>query len=193
MTALFTDMQMAELKGDRYKIQAKKMAEKLAPFAEAAVEFYAKEVRPESQRILDDLKHADWAFAFEFKSYDFRDLPGNGNEVVQWKRNCKGDEENAGVLDVVYAEFSHSDRVCMRDPRGTMFAVDGVRDSMWRIWRWTDFRTRLLTEFGLDPKHFEFKTIATAVHGNQRLFKNDSIREFMNHVYLVYKQFPKKN
>ena len=197
MTALFTYNQIDEIEAELYKIRSKKMAEKLEPFVAGAVEFYAKEMRTESDRMLDELKQYGRTDAFFFKSYDFSAIPGRGNAVTKWKRPSNGTEENA-MLDTAYAEFSHTDRVCLRDPRGTMFGVNGVRESMWRIWRWTDFRTRLLAELGLDSKrldhkHFEFKIRSSQYQDNERLFKNDDIPEYHNTVFLMYNEFPKKN
>lgn len=186
MTALFTPNQMNELKEDRYKIHAKKMAESLEPFAAVAVKFYAEQMRPASQRILDDLKYSDWAYAFEFNSYDFRNIPGGGHAIRDWV----SEDDASGMSD--YYDISHYDRVSARDPCGTMLSIGHMKEMMWTIWRWTDIRTRLLTELGLDSEHFEFKNLAGIVSGDSRLFSDDRIPEYVNKVHLVYKQFPKK-
>jgi hypothetical protein len=182
MTALFTPNQMNELKEDRYKVHAKKMAERLEPFVAVAVKFYAEQMRPASQRILDDLKYSDWAYAFEFNSYDFRNIPGGGHAVPQEQvdRDLKH-------------YFSYYDLISASDPCGTIFGGHDTKEMMWSIWRWTDFRTRLLAELGLDPEHFDFKNLAGVVSGDPRLFKDDLITEYRNKVHIVYKQFPKKN
>lgn len=181
MTALFTPSQMNELKEDRYKIHAKKMAERLEPFVAVAVKFYAEQMRPASQRILDDLKYSDWAYAFEFNSYDFRNIPGGGHVVPQEQ-----------VDTDLKHYFSYYDLISASDPCGTMFAIGHAEETMWSIWRWTDFHTRLLAELGLDPEHFDFKNLAEVVSGDQRLFKDDLITQYRNKIHLVYKQFPKK-
>jgi hypothetical protein len=180
MTALFTPNQMNELKEDRYKIHEKKMAEKLSMYVPFALTHYAEQMRPASQRILDDLKYSDWAYAFEFNSYDFRNIPGGGHAV--WKE----------VTTDVKHYLTYYGLVSASDPCGTMFGMGHAEETMWSIWRWTDFRTRLLTELGLDPEHFEFKNLAGVVSGDERLFKDDLITEYRNKVQLVYKQFPKK-
>jgi hypothetical protein len=181
MTALFTPNQMNELKEDRYKIHAKKMAERLEPFVAVAVKFYAEQMRPASQRILDDLKYSDWAYAFEFNSYDFRNIPGGGHVVPQEQ-----------VDKDLKHYFSYYDLISASDPCGTMFGIGHAEETMWSIWRWTDFRARLLAELGLDPEHFDFKNLAGVVSGDSRLFKDDLITEYRNKVHIVYKQFPKK-
>lgn len=189
MTALFTPIQMNELKEDRYKIHAKKMAERLDPFATLAVTFYAEQMRPASQRILDDLKYSDWAYAFEFNSYDFREIHGRGHALGDWPRT-------GTVLKRLdyddYYNTSHYDIIRKRDPCGTMFSIGLATETMWGIWRWTDFRKRLLAELGLDPEHFEFKLLTVVTSGKERLFRNDDIPEYRNKIHLVYTQFPKK-
>ena len=186
MTALFTPSQMNELKEDRYKIHAKKMAEKLRMYVPVAVTYYAEQMRPASQRILDDLKYSDWAYAFEFNSYDFRNIPGGGHAIRDWV----SENDDSGMSD--YYDLSHYDRVSSRDPCGTMFGGDHTKEMMWTIWRWTNFRICLLTELGLNPEHFEFKNLAGVVSGDLRLFKDDRIPEYVNKIHIVYKQFPKK-
>ena len=189
MTALFTPNQMNELKEDRYKIHAKKMAERLEPFAAMAVKFYAEQMRPASQRILDDLKYSDWAYAFEFKSYDFRAIPGRGHALGDWPR------AGTALKKLDYDDYyntSHYQIIDKRDPCGTMFGIDDVKETMWAIWRWTDFRKRLLAELCLDPEHFELKLLSVVTSGKERLFRDDDIPEYRNKVHLVYKQFPKK-
>jgi hypothetical protein len=73
-----------------------------------------------------------------------------------------------------------------------MFSIGLATETMWGIWRWTDFRKRLLAELGLDPEHFEYKLLTVVTSENERLFRNDDIPEYRNKIHLVYKQFPKK-
>ena len=185
MTSLFTTEQIFELHDERHRIHKQRMAERLEPFVNDAVKFYAQQMRPASHRILHALKYSDWAYAFEFNSYDFRDIPGRGHALGDWPR--------AGTvlkrLDYDdYYNTSHYEIIHKRDPCGTLFYIDGRVESMWSIWAWTDFRKRLLTELCLDPEQFEFKNISSYTLGNNRMFRNDKIPEFVNTVYLVFKK-----
>lgn len=194
MTALFTPNQMNELVEDRYKVHAKKMAERLKPFVDTAVKFYACEMRPNSQRIIDDLKYSDWAYAFEFKSFDFHNIEGFGN--LPRRFGCPMRRNLADVHDVhlnINNFVSHYDVIKFVCPIGTVIDHgDGLHHQIWRIYSSTDFRQRLLAELGLDPLHFDFKNLSEIVSADERLFKDDEIIEYRNKVHLVYKQFPKK-
>jgi hypothetical protein len=178
MTSLFTTTQLTELVEDRRKIRAKKLAEQFEPFVNEAVKFYADQMRPASQRILDDLKYTNWSRAFDFHSYDFANIPGQGNWYMppdKWVR-------------VFHTHYSKS---YMLDPPGTMIVINHECASMWSIWRHTDFRKRLLDELGLDANNFEFKIVTTNAE-NGKLFNDPVIPEYRNRVYLAYRQRPKK-
>jgi hypothetical protein len=140
MTALFTPAQMTELVTDRRKIRAEKEAERLKPFVDMAVKFYADNIRPASQRIIDDLKYSNWSFVFDFKSYDFGAIQGKGRALTNWKREGKNGEGE------IYAEFSHYHRVSKGSQPGSMFHHNGESEMMWTIYSRTDFRKRLLAE-----------------------------------------------
>ena len=188
MTALFTPNQMNELVQDRRKIRAEKKADRMKPFVDTAVKFYACEMRPKSQRIIDDLKYSNWSLAFEFNSYDFGALNGRGFRVKSWSRDMRG----LTAQQVIYE----------RDHCGAMFArlrEDGEACtanedlvSMWVLYRHTDFRQRLLAELGLDPLHFDFKNLSEFAPVDDRLFADDDIIEYRNKVHLVYTERPTK-
>ena len=188
MNPLFTYNQLNELVIDRYKVQKQKIGARLEPFSVEAVKFYAKQMRPASQRILDDLKYSDWAYAFEFHSYDFSNISGSGYHLRKWI-----DRKTGNYMDGMAAS-SHYDYIATHDPEGTLFKWPGDHrwESMWSIWCWTDFRKNLLTELGLDPEQFEFKLISWSTLDNKRLFKNNSIPEYLNKVELRYKKAIKK-
>ena len=185
---LFTLTQMTELSADRRKIRAEKEAERLKPFVDMAVKFYADNIRPASQRIIDDLKYSNWSLAFEFNSYDFGALDGRGFRVKSWSRDMRG----LTAQQVIYE----------RDHCGAMFArlrEDGEACtanedlvSMWALYRHTDFRQRLLAELGLDPLHFDFKNLSEFAPVEDRLFADDEIIEYRNKVHLVYTERPTK-
>ena len=188
MTALFTPNQMNELVEDRRKIRAEKEAERLEPFVDMAVKFYAEQMRPASQRIIDDLKYSNWSLAFEFNSYDFGALNGRGFRLKSWTRDMRG----LTSRQVIYE----------RDHCGAMFAAlraDGEAStsnddlvSMWVLYRHTDFRQRLLAELNLDSKHFDFKNLTDFAPVDDRLFADDDIIEYRNKVHLVYTERPTK-
>jgi hypothetical protein len=180
---------MKELKEDRRKIHLQTRKDAMVVVLPYVVNFYANKIRPNSQRMLDDLKYSDWAYAFEFNSYDFRAIPGRGHALGDWPR--VGTALNRLDYDDYY-NTTHYEIIDKGDPCGTMFGIDDVKETMWTIWRWTDIRMRLLTELGLDSEHFEFKNLAGIVSGDNRLFSDDRIPEYVNKVHLVYKQFPKK-
>jgi hypothetical protein len=187
MNPLFTHNQLIELVNDRYKIRKQKIAERLEPFSVFAVKFYANQMRPASQRILDDLKYSDWAYAFEFHSYDFSNITGSGYHLRKWIDGNTGNYMDGMV------ESSHYDYIAKHDPDGTLFRSGDQRwESMWSVWCWTDFRKNLLTELGLDPEQFEFKLISWSTLDNKRLFKNNNIPEYINKVELRYKKATKK-
>ena len=186
MTALFTPEQMCQFFKHRANIDREKLCQKLEPMVVAAVNFHAEQIRPVSQRIIDDLKRSNWAPAFDFYSYDFRAVPGKGHEMSLWMR-VKGDGE-----DFEYMDYSHYDRVNMSAPRGTVFLQNEKVASMWTIYSRTDFRKRLLTELGLDAEQFEFKNLPTFVPKDKLLFNDDRIVEYMNRVHIVYKEKRKR-
>jgi hypothetical protein len=181
MTALFTPQQMCDLSEHRKKIRDEKFAERMEPVVTAAVDFCARKIRPESVRILEDLKKSNWAPAFQFYSYDFRDVPGNGNRPMEWMR-LKADGEYE------YTELSHYDRLTTACPLGTVFFNGRNICSMWTIYARTDFRKRLLVELGLDPEQFEIKNLASFVPKEKLLFKDDRIIEYTNQMYIFYKE-----
>lgn len=188
MTALFTPNQMTELVADRRKIREKKIAERLEPFVDRAVKFYAEQVRPASQRILDDLKYSNWAYAFEFNSYDFGALKGREFRLKYWSHDMRGLTPH----QVIYERDHCGAMFAAQRPDGEPCAADVDLVSMWRIYSRTDFRQRLLAELGLDPLHFEFKNLAAFAPVEDRLFADDEIIEYRNKVHLVYRDFPKK-
>jgi hypothetical protein len=181
MTALFTPQQMCDLSEHRAKIRDEKFAEKMKPVVTAAVDFYARKIRPESVRILEDLKESNWAPACQFYSYDFRDVPGNGHNLREWMR-LKTDGEYE------YMECSHYDRLTTACPLGTVFSNGRNTCSMWTIYARTDFRKRLVAELGLDPEQFDIKNIANFVPKEKLLFKDDRIIEYTNQMYIFYKE-----
>jgi hypothetical protein len=181
MTALFTPQQMCDLFEHRAKIRDEKFAEKMKPVVTAAVDFYARKIRPESQRILEDLQKSNWAPAFQFYSYDFRDVPGNGNRPMEWMR-LKADGEYE------YMELSHYDRLNTACPLGTVFSNGRNTCSMWTIYARTDFRKRLLAELELDPEQFEIKNLPSFVPKEKLLFNDDRIIEYTNQIYIFYKK-----
>lgn len=185
MTALFTSQQMSEFSEHRAKIRNQRFAEKMKPVVTAAVDFYARKIRPESDRILEDLKKSNWAPAFQFYSYDFRDVPGNGHKPMEWMR-LKADGEYE------YMELSHYDRLTRACPLGTVFFNGRNPCSMWTIYSRTDFRKRLLAELELDPEQFEIKNIANFMPKDKLLFNDDCIIEYTNQMYIFYKENRKK-
>ena len=188
MTALFTPNQMTELVADRRKIREKKIAERLEPFVDRAVKFYAEQVRPASQRILDDLKYSNWAYAFEFNSYDIPPLERLNFRLKRWTRDMRG----LTAHQVIYERDHCGAMFAALRPDGEPCAADVDLVSMWRIYSRTDFRQRLLAELGLDPLHFEFKNLSEFAPVEDRLFADDEIIEYRNKVHIVYRDFPKK-
>ena len=188
MTSLFTPAQMTELVADRRKIREKKMADRLEPFVDRAVKFYAEQVRPASQRILDDLKYSNWSFAFEFNSYDFGALKGREFRLKSWTSDMRG----LTARQVIYERDHCGAMFAALRSDGQPCAADVDLVSMWVLYRHTDFRQRLLAELGLDPLHFEFKNLSEFAPVEDRLFEDGEIIEYRNKVHLVYKQFPKK-
>lgn len=188
MTSLFTPAQMTELVADRRKIREKKMADRLEPFVDRAVKFYAEQVRPASQRILDDLKYSNWSFAFEFNSYDFGALKGREFRL----KSSTSDMRGLTARQVIYERDHCGAMFAALRPDGEPCAANVDLVSMWVLYRHTDFRQRLLAELGLDPLHFEFKNLSKFAPVEDRLFAGDEIIEYRNKVHLVYKQFPKK-
>jgi len=185
MTRLFTPQQMCDLFEHRAKIRDQRFKEKLEPVVTVAVDFYAQKIRSESDRILEDLKNSNWAPAFQFYSYDFGALPGNGHKLREWMR-LKTDGEYE------YMEFSHYDRLIKACPLGTVFFNGRNPCSMWTIYARTDFRKRLLDELELDPEQFDIKNIASFVPKETSLFKDDRIIEYTNQMYIFYKENRKK-
>lgn len=191
MQSLFTPAQMTELVTDRRKIRAEKEAERLKPFVDTAVKFYACEMRPNSQRIIDDLKYSNWSFAFEFKSFDFHNIEGFGHRRSRF--GCAMRRSLADDAVLLNNFVSHYDVIKFVCPIGTVIDHGhGLHHQMWRIYSSTDFRQRLLAELGLDPLHFDFKNLSEIVSADERLFKDDEIIEYRNKVHLVYTERPTK-
>ena len=188
MTSLFTPAQMTELVADRLKIRAEKQADRLKSYVDRAVKLYAEKVRPASQRILDDLKYSNWAYAFEFNSYDFGALKGREFRLKYWSHDMRG----LTAHQVIYERDHCGAMFAALRPDGEPCAANVDLVSMWVLYRHTDFRQRLLAELGLDPLHFEFKNLSEFAPVEDRLFEDGEIIEYRNKVHLVYTQFPKK-
>jgi len=164
---LFTTKQMKELKEDRRKIHLQTRKDAMVVVLPYVVNFYANKIRPNSQRMLDDLKYSNSTEAFTFNSYFF----------------LKG-YSRARLVDV-----------CLKNPPGSIFGDILMTTRlvlMFDIWNHSDFRQCLLAELGLDPEHFEFKNHSQMLLGDELNVNDIDILEYANHVRLHYRHRPKK-
>lgn len=167
MTALFDPIQILTLKNVHRILLADVMNEKYSPFVEEAVQMFANDIRTRQNSIMEGLQKEMmsvpiakefWAKARSFYTY----VP---------KRHQ--------TIEELYNSPIH-----ILQKQGAVFGdTEKGYAQIYHIWRWTDFRQRLLAALELDPAHFHFKLISYLVSENDKY-------TYHNTLMLVYSPRP---
>ena len=153
---LFDYNELNTLRETHRRLRNEILQKSYEPFVEEAVMFYAADIRRHHIAIMNDLQN------------EMNAVP-NGKEFWSKARSFYSYKYNSGANRINVPEQKFGD-----NKRGYA--------SIYRIWRYTNFRNRLLEELRLDPKVFSFKIITQHVRE-----VDVGISEYYNTIMLVYK------